>query len=60
MEMRKVCASCQCARLLTDGQHYQRGKVKRWICKLCIERRNPSIYASKGKGREATSATKSD
>ena len=53
MDMRKVCGSCQTARLLIDGQHYQRGKVKRWICKICIERKNPSMYASKGKGREA-------
>ena len=52
MEMRKVCGSCQTARLLTEGQHYQRGKVKRWICKICIERKNPSMYASKGKGRD--------
>jgi len=43
----KVCAGCQRLRLTTDGSHHQRGKVKRWICNLCIAKKNESIYASK-------------
>lgn len=42
----KFCTSCQGVK--TEGERQRRGKVWRWICKDCLERKSESIYKSTG------------
>lgn len=45
----KFCTSCQADKPSEGGERQQRGKVFRWICKGCLERRSPSPYKSHNK-----------
>ena len=48
---KKFCAGCQSWRLVTEGTTVMRNKRNRWICKVCLERKNVSMYATKGKAK---------
>ena len=45
----KFCFGCQNMRKLSEGQHIQRGRTKRWICNICLAKKNVSDYAKKTK-----------
>jgi hypothetical protein len=49
----KFCTACQTYRSLDFGEFFIRNKIKRWICKVCQERQNESIYASKRRDEKA-------
>jgi len=44
----KFCTACQVTRPLEGGIKRKTGRIVRWICKMCQERKNISPYASKG------------
>jgi hypothetical protein len=41
---RRFCTSCQAHREEATGVYKIHSKTKRWVCRLCIERKSPSIY----------------
>ena len=53
---RKFCTGCQTMRPLSEGSIVQRGKMKRWICVVCQDRKNVSPYATKAKREQAREA----
>ena len=40
----RFCTSCQFTRAEEGGEKQQRGKILRWICKGCLEKRSQSKY----------------
>ncbi len=53
---RKFCTGCQTMRPLSEGSIVQRGKMKRWICVVCQDRKNVSPYATKAKREQREAA----
>ena len=49
MRTEMFCYGCQQWRDKEDGKHVLRGKIKRWKCNACIEKRNVSPYGSQEK-----------
>ena len=47
MEDKKFCAGCQKWRLLSEGQTVVRNKRNRWICNVCLARKNDSPYTTR-------------
>ena len=46
---KKFCFGCQLFKDLDQGKNVVRGKIKRWVCNVCLARKNTSTYASKKK-----------
>jgi len=42
----KFCTACQATRPIEGGMIKISGKVTRWVCKVCQERKNVSPYLS--------------
>ena len=42
----RFCTSCQFSVHEEGGEMHRRGKVNRWICKTCLQRRSESKYKS--------------
>jgi hypothetical protein len=40
----RFCTSCQYTRAEEGGEKQRRGKILRWICKGCLEKRSQSKY----------------
>lgn len=40
----RFCTSCQCHREEATGEMRISPKSRRWICRLCLEHKSPSIY----------------
>jgi hypothetical protein len=40
----KMCTGCQRLRSTENGEYQQRGKIRRWICKVCVAKTNVSLY----------------
>jgi len=43
----KMCTGCQRLRASENGAYQQRGKIRRWICKVCDAKTNVSHYAAR-------------
>lgn len=42
----KFCTACQVTRSLEGGAIKESGKIKRWVCKSCLDRTSVSPYLS--------------
>jgi len=40
----RFCTSCQADREEATGEVKVKGKIKRWICRACLDRTTVSIY----------------
>jgi hypothetical protein len=40
----RFCTSCQATREEATGEMKQLNKTKRWVCRLCLDRKSVSIY----------------
>jgi len=40
----RFCTSCQYTRAEEGGEKQQRGKITRWICKACLDKKTQSKY----------------
>lgn len=47
MKEQKFCSGCQRIRNVEDMTKVLRGRVTRSICRHCLNRNTPSMYASK-------------
>jgi hypothetical protein len=47
--MKKFCSGCQQLREESDGKKVLRGRITRWMCNICLEKKNVSLYQSKRK-----------
>jgi len=47
--MKKFCSGCQQLREESDGKKVLRGRITRWMCNICLDKRNVSLYQSKPK-----------
>lgn len=47
----KFCTACQQLRTPVGGifSTSAKNKIKRWMCAVCVAKKNVSIYSSKGK-----------
>lgn len=41
----KFCFGCQKMKSITQGQNVIRNKTNRWICNVCLARKNKSDFA---------------
>ncbi len=48
---RRFCTSCQSDRQESNGEYRYFGKMKRWICQPCIQKKTVSIYRSNAKDK---------
>ena len=51
---RRFCTSCQCDREEATGEYKKHSKTRRWVCRLCIERKSPSIYRNLSEDKHDT------
>jgi hypothetical protein len=56
MSETKFCTGCQVTRPLEGGRIKQSGKIKRWQCKMCQDKKSFSPYA-KGENNEQRNFT---
>jgi len=40
----RFCTSCQASRDATTGEMRVKPKARRWVCRVCLERKAESIY----------------
>lgn len=43
----KFCTGCQRYKKESEGKLVERRRMKRWICSVCLDRKNVSVYAKK-------------
>lgn len=43
----KFCTSCQTHRDIENGRFHLRGKIKRWICNSCLDKKSVSFITGK-------------
>jgi hypothetical protein len=45
----RFCTSCQTDREEATGEVKVKGKIKRWVCRACLDRKSESIYRNVSK-----------
>jgi hypothetical protein len=45
----RFCTSCQADREEATGEVKVKGKIKRWVCRSCLDRKTDSIYRNVSK-----------
>jgi hypothetical protein len=48
----RFCTSCQADREASTGEFKAGSKIKRWICRACLNRTTVSIYKNFDKGKK--------
>ena len=54
----KFCTACQSTRTIEGGMIKKAGKVHRWVCRVCQERKNISPYLSASRKQGADDAVR--
>jgi len=54
----KFCTACQTNRPIDGGVMKKCGKISRWLCLVCQERKNISPYLSKSRKQGADDAVR--
>lgn len=45
----RFCTSCQAHREESTGEFKAKSKIRRWICRACLDRKTDSIYRNVSK-----------
>jgi len=51
---KRFCTSCQFDRDASTGEYKAYTKTRRWVCRLCIERKSPSLYRNLSEDKHDT------